>query len=99
MITVGVELGGGCVDLCEKFPLEGRERKAHPDAFKHRLVHGEERIPLPGSVIYANRFPRSAGTNKNVCVMGAAESIKIVQVRITAMILQVLNGCQSGAFA
>ena len=91
-------MGGGCVDICEKFPLEGRERKAHPDAFKYRLVHEEERIPFPGSVIYANRFHRSAGTNRNVRVMGAAESIKIVQVGISAMVLQVLNGCQSGAF-
>ena len=62
MITVGVELGGGCVDLCEKFPLEGRERQAHPDAFKYRLVHEKERVPLSRSVIYANGFPRPAGT-------------------------------------
>jgi len=94
-----VELGGGGVDLCEKFPLEGRERKAHPNAFKYRLVQEKERVPLPGPVIYANRFPRPAGTDGNMRVMGAAKSIKVVQVVITAMVLLVLHGCQSGALA
>jgi len=96
--AVGEELGGGCVNLGEEFPLEGREWEAHPDAFKYRLVHEEERIPLSGSVIHVNRFPRSAGTNRDVRVMGAAESIKVLQVRIPTMFLQVLNGCQAGTF-
>ena len=94
--AAGVELGGGGVNLGEKFPLEGREWEAHPDAFKYRLVHKEERIPFSGSVIHADRFPGSAGTNRDVRVMSAAESIKVVQVGIPTMILQVLKGCQAG---
>ena len=97
--AVGVELGGGCVDLCEEFPLEGRERQAHPNAFKYRLVHEKERVPLPRCVVYANGFPRPAGTDGNMRIMGAEKSIKIVQVGITAMVLQVFHGRQSGALA
>jgi len=41
------------------------------------------------------QVPRSAGTNGVVRVMSAAESIKVVQVRIPTMILQVLKGYQA----
>ena len=95
--AVGVELGGGGVNLGEEFPLKGREWEAHPDAFEHRLVHKEEGIPLSRPVIHTHRFPRSAGTNGDVHVMSAAESIKVIQVGIPTMILQVLKGCQDGA--
>jgi len=95
--AVGVELGGGGVNLGEEFPVKGREWEAHPDAFKHRLVHEEEGTTLSRSVIHTHRFPRSAGTNGDVRVMCAAESIKVIQVGIPTMILQVLKGCQAGA--
>ena len=92
-----MELGGGCVNLSKEFPLKGREGETHPDAFKYRLVHEEERIPLSRSVIHTHRFPRSARTNGDVRVMSAAEGIKVIQVGIPTVILQVLKGCQAGA--
>ena len=95
--TVGMELGGGYVNLGEEFPLEGREWEAHPDAFEHRLVHEEEGTPLSRSVIHTHRFPRSAGTNGDVLVMSAVESIKVIRVGVPTMILQVLKGCHAGA--
>ena len=94
-----MQLGRGNVDFSKEFPLEGRERKAHPNAFKHRLIHEEEGFPFPGSVVHTHRFPWSAGTNGNVGIMGAVEGIKVIQMGITAVVLQVLEGCQGGAFA
>ena len=96
-LAVGMELGGGCVNLGEEFPLKGREWEAHPNAFEHRLVHEEEGTPLSRSVIHTHRFPRSAGTNGDVRVMSGEESIKVIQVGIPTMILQVLKGCQASA--
>jgi len=71
-LAVGMELGGGCVNLGEEFPLKGCEWEVHPDALKHRLVYEEEGTPLSRSVIHTHRFPRSAGTNRDVRVMSAA---------------------------
>ena len=88
-----MELGGGGVNLSEEFPLKGREGETHPDAFKYRLVHEEERIPLSRSVIHTHRFPRSARTN----VVSAAEGIKVIQVGVPTVILQVLKGRQAGS--
>ena len=64
--------------------------EAYPKAFPlflHRLVHEEEGTPLSRSVIHTHRLPRSAGTNGDMRVMSAAESIKVIQVGIPMMIL------------
>ena len=74
-----MELGGGGVNLGEEFPLKGCEWEAHPDVFEHRLVHKEEGTPLSGPVIHTHRFPWSAGTNGDVRVMSAAESIEVIR--------------------
>ena len=95
--AVGMELGGGCVNFRKESPLKGCEGEAHPNAFKHRLVHKEEGTPLSRSVIHTHRFPRSARTNGDVRVVSAAEGIKVIQVGVPTVILQVLKGCQAGA--
>jgi len=94
--TVGVELGGGCINLGEEFPLKRGKWETHSYAFKHRLVHKEEGVPLPRSVVQADRFPRPAGTDGYVSVVSAAESVKVVQVGIPTMSFQVLEGSQVG---
>ena len=94
--TVGVELGGGGINFGEEFPVKGGEWETQPYAFKHRLVHKEERVPLFRSVVHADRFPRPAGTDRYVSVMSAAESVKVIQVGIPTMSFQVLEGSQAG---
>ena len=94
--AVGVELGGGCIDLSEEFPLEGSKWETHSYAFKHCLVHKEEGVPLPRSVVQTDRFPRPTGTDGYVSVVSAAESIKVVQLGIPTMSFQVLEGSQAG---
>jgi len=64
-----MELGGGGIDFGEEFPFKGGEWETHPYTFKHRLVHKEERVPLSRSVVHADRFPRSAGTDGYVRVV------------------------------
>ena len=80
--TVGMELGGGSVDFSKKLPFEGSERETHSYALEHRLVHEEEGFPLSRSVVQTNRFPRPAGTDEYVGVVGAAEGVKVVQMGI-----------------
>ena len=91
-----MELGGGSIDFSEEFPFKGGERETYSYAFEHGLVHEEEGTPLSRSVIHTHRFPRSAKRNGDVRVMSAAESIKVVQVGIPTMSLQVLEGSQAG---
>ena len=86
--AVGVELGGGCINLGEEFPLKGGKWETHSYAFKHRLVHKEEGVPLPRSVVQADRFSKPAGTDGYVSVVSAAESVKVIQVGIPTMSFQ-----------
>jgi len=56
-LAVGMQLGGGHVELCKQLPFEAVERESLPDAFEHRLIEEEEeRLPIVGAVIDTYRF-------------------------------------------
>jgi len=85
-------LGRGGVNLCKELPLEGSEGKTHPETFEHRLVHEEEGFPLPGPIIDAHRFPWPPRANGDVSIVSTAKGVKVIQVGVTAVVLQVLEG-------
>jgi len=64
--TVGMQLGGGHVDLRQQCPLEVSEWEAEFDPFKNGEVKEEDRLSFVGPVINAHGFALRTRTNRDV---------------------------------